>query len=101
MIRLVKMTTMTGDSGDLIGDDDNWRWLVGIEDLDSSEKPLGKNLTKYLIVGGGAIVLACTLDRRLLTKVMIFNFDGDENFIVLLVSAKLTNLKNNKIIKKK
>ncbi|KAL3499115.1 hypothetical protein ACH5RR_041847 [Cinchona calisaya] len=42
-----------------------------VEDLDSSEKPSGKNLPKYLVIGG-AIALACTLDRGLLTKAVIF-----------------------------
>lgn len=42
-----------------------------VETLDSSEKPSGRNLPKYLVVGG-AIALACTLDRGLLTKAVIF-----------------------------
>ncbi|XP_022722159.1 uncharacterized protein LOC111279443 [Durio zibethinus] len=37
----------------------------------SSEKPLGNNIPKLLVVGG-AIALACTLDRGLLTKAAIF-----------------------------
>eukprot|EP00262_Sarcandra_glabra_P017226 TRINITY_DN582_c0_g1_i2.p1 TRINITY_DN582_c0_g1~~TRINITY_DN582_c0_g1_i2.p1 ORF type:complete len:436 (+),score=40.66 TRINITY_DN582_c0_g1_i2:187-1494(+) len=42
------------------------------EVLDSSEdKPLGRNIPKILVVGG-AIVLACSLDRGLLTKAVIF-----------------------------
>ncbi|KAH0456903.1 hypothetical protein IEQ34_014810 [Dendrobium chrysotoxum] len=35
------------------------------------EKPWGSNLPKFLIVGG-AVALACTLDRGLLTKAVIF-----------------------------
>lgn len=37
----------------------------------SNEKPVGKNIPKLLVVGG-AIVLACTIDRGLLTKAVIF-----------------------------
>lgn len=37
----------------------------------SSEKPTGRNIPRLLIVGG-AIVLACSLDRGLLTKAVIF-----------------------------
>ncbi|XVF53191.1 hypothetical protein PTKIN_Ptkin05aG0080600 [Pterospermum kingtungense] len=37
----------------------------------SSEKPEGKNIPKILVVGG-AIALACVLDRGLLTKAVIF-----------------------------
>ncbi|KAA8526073.1 hypothetical protein F0562_007827 [Nyssa sinensis] len=42
-----------------------------VETLDSSEKPLGRNIPKLLVVGG-AIALACGLDRGLLTKAVIF-----------------------------
>lgn len=42
-----------------------------VEKLDASEKPVGRNIPKLLVVGG-AIVLACTLDRGLLTKAVIF-----------------------------
>ncbi|KAK9275566.1 hypothetical protein L1049_022833 [Liquidambar formosana] len=42
-----------------------------VETLDSSEKQLGRNIPKLLVVGG-AIVLACSLDRGLLTKAVIF-----------------------------
>ncbi|KAF5734368.1 hypothetical protein HS088_TW16G00817 [Tripterygium wilfordii] len=38
---------------------------------DLSEKPLGRNIPKLLVVGG-AVVLACSLDRGLLTKAVIF-----------------------------
>ncbi|GFS44526.1 polyketide cyclase/dehydrase and lipid transport superfamily protein [Actinidia rufa] len=42
-----------------------------IETADSSEKPSKRNIPKVLIVGG-AIALACSLDRGLLTKAVIF-----------------------------
>uniref|UniRef100_A0A5B7AW92 START domain-containing protein n=1 Tax=Davidia involucrata TaxID=16924 RepID=A0A5B7AW92_DAVIN len=42
-----------------------------VETLDSSEKPLGRNIPKFLVIGG-AIVLACRLDCGLLTKAVIF-----------------------------
>ncbi|KAF8413402.1 hypothetical protein HHK36_001384 [Tetracentron sinense] len=42
-----------------------------VEMQDSSEKPLGRNIPKLLVIGG-AIVLACSLDRGLLTKAVIF-----------------------------
>ena len=42
-----------------------------LETHNSSEKPLGKNIPKLLVVGG-AIALACSLDRGLLTKAVIF-----------------------------
>ncbi|XWS61495.1 hypothetical protein CRYUN_Cryun07bG0130600 [Craigia yunnanensis] len=42
-----------------------------LETHNSSEKPLGKNIPKILFVGG-AIALACSLDRGLLTKAVIF-----------------------------
>lgn len=45
--------------------------LSEIETRDSSGKPLGRNIPKVLVVGG-AIALACTLDRGLLTKALIF-----------------------------
>ncbi|CAL0316653.1 unnamed protein product [Lupinus luteus] len=38
---------------------------------DSSVKPIVKNIPKLLVVGG-AIVLACTLDRGLLTRTFLF-----------------------------
>ncbi|XP_075640383.1 uncharacterized protein LOC142612147 [Castanea sativa] len=41
------------------------------ENPDSPEKPSEKNIPKILVVGG-AILLACTLDRGLLTKAVIF-----------------------------
>ncbi|ESW15956.1 hypothetical protein PHAVU_007G117200 [Phaseolus vulgaris] len=45
--------------------------LLEIENQDSSDKPVGRNIPKLLIVGG-AIALACTLDQGLLTKAVIF-----------------------------
>lgn len=45
--------------------------LSEIETRDSSEKPLRRSIPKVLVVGG-AIALACTLDRGLLTKAVIF-----------------------------
>lgn len=41
------------------------------EQVADDEKPSGKNLPKLLVVGG-AIALACTIDRGLLTKAVIF-----------------------------
>ncbi|KAF5729787.1 StAR-related lipid transfer 7 mitochondrial [Tripterygium wilfordii] len=38
---------------------------------DLSEKPSGQNIPKLLVVGG-ALVLACSLDRGLLSKAVIF-----------------------------
>ncbi|KAI5394809.1 uncharacterized protein LOC127098149 [Lathyrus oleraceus] len=45
--------------------------LLEIENRDSSDKPTGRNIPKLLVVGG-AIVLACTLDQGLVTKAVIF-----------------------------
>ncbi|KAF8379909.1 hypothetical protein HHK36_027374 [Tetracentron sinense] len=42
---------------------------IGTADL--SEKPLGRNIPKLLVVSG-ALILACTLDHGLLTKAVIF-----------------------------
>lgn len=42
-----------------------------IERCDLSEQRPGKNIPKLLVIGG-AIVLACSLDRGLLTKAVIF-----------------------------
>ncbi|CAL5433558.1 unnamed protein product [Camellia sinensis] len=42
-----------------------------VETPNSSEKPSRRNMRKFLFVGG-AIVLACSLDRGLLTKAVIF-----------------------------
>eukprot|EP00268_Persea_americana_P031491 TRINITY_DN3068_c0_g2_i3.p1 TRINITY_DN3068_c0_g2~~TRINITY_DN3068_c0_g2_i3.p1 ORF type:complete len:417 (-),score=75.64 TRINITY_DN3068_c0_g2_i3:340-1590(-) len=39
--------------------------------LNSEDKLSGKNIPKFLIIGG-AVALACTLDRGLLTKAIIF-----------------------------
>ncbi|CAA7015061.1 unnamed protein product [Microthlaspi erraticum] len=41
------------------------------EEVTGGEKPTGKNIPKILVVGG-AIALACTLDKGLLTKAVIF-----------------------------
>ena len=41
------------------------------ENPDPSEKPSERNIPKILVVGG-AVLLACTLDRGLLTKAVIF-----------------------------
>ncbi|XP_022856061.1 uncharacterized protein LOC111377232 [Olea europaea var. sylvestris] len=45
--------------------------LSEVEALDSASKPSGRNIPKVLVVGG-AIALACSLDRGLLTKAVIF-----------------------------
>lgn len=45
--------------------------LAEVENLDTSQKPAGRNIPKLLFVGG-AIALACSLDRGLLTKAVIF-----------------------------
>ncbi|XP_058105009.1 uncharacterized protein LOC131248650 [Magnolia sinica] len=42
-----------------------------LETLNSKEKPWGRNIPKFLIFGG-AVALACSLDRGLLTKAVIF-----------------------------
>ncbi|GMP33382.1 hypothetical protein CsSME_00006727 [Camellia sinensis var. sinensis] len=42
-----------------------------VETSNSSEKPSRRNMPKFLFVGG-TIVLACSLDRGLLTKAVIF-----------------------------
>lgn len=42
-----------------------------LETHNKSEKPLGRNIPKLLVIGG-AIALACSLDRGLLTKAVIF-----------------------------
>ncbi|CAN4077452.1 unnamed protein product [Withania somnifera] len=45
--------------------------LSEIEPENSPEKPAGRNIPRFLVVGG-AIALACSLDRGLLTKAVIF-----------------------------
>ncbi|KAJ1404013.1 START-like domain superfamily [Sesbania bispinosa] len=45
--------------------------LLETENQDSSSKPIGRSIPKLLVVGG-AIALACTLDQGLLTKAVIF-----------------------------
>jgi hypothetical protein len=42
-----------------------------IEIRETSEKPVGHNVPKFLVIGG-AVALACTLERGLLTKALIF-----------------------------
>ncbi|XP_058085885.1 uncharacterized protein LOC131233256 isoform X2 [Magnolia sinica] len=42
-----------------------------VKTLNSQEKQLGRNIPKFLIVGG-AVALACSLDHGLLTKAVIF-----------------------------
>lgn len=42
-----------------------------VENSNSCKKPSERNIPKLLVVGG-AIVLACSLDRGLLTKAVIF-----------------------------
>ena len=45
--------------------------MIETENEDSSGKPIGRNIPKLLVIGG-AIALACTLDQGLLTKAVIF-----------------------------
>jgi len=45
--------------------------LLEIENQDSSGKPIGKSIPRLLVVGA-AIAIACTLDRGLLSKAVIF-----------------------------
>ncbi|KAJ4956251.1 hypothetical protein NE237_013034 [Protea cynaroides] len=40
------------------------------ENVDTYDKPMGRNIPKVLVVGG-AVILACSLDRGLLTKAVI------------------------------
>ncbi|XP_020572201.1 uncharacterized protein LOC110019026 [Phalaenopsis equestris] len=49
--------------------DDTLQDIVDVEE--AKEKPWQSNLPKFLLVGG-AVALACTLDRGLLTKAVIF-----------------------------
>ncbi|PWA41286.1 hypothetical protein CTI12_AA554520 [Artemisia annua] len=49
----------------------NSQEIETFEEVVSDEKPSGKNVPKLLVVGG-AIALACTIDRGLLTKAVIF-----------------------------
>ncbi|KAJ6887262.1 hypothetical protein NC651_027565 [Populus alba x Populus x berolinensis] len=42
-----------------------------IEIRETSEKPVGHNVPKFLVIGG-AVALACSLERGLLTKALIF-----------------------------
>ncbi|XP_016455599.2 uncharacterized protein LOC107779655 [Nicotiana tabacum] len=45
--------------------------LSEIEPEDSYEKPARRNIPRFLVIGG-AVALACSLDRGLLTKAVIF-----------------------------
>lgn len=45
--------------------------LAGTQISSTSDKPSGANISKLLIFGG-AVLLACSLDRGLLTKAVIF-----------------------------
>lgn len=47
------------------------RTMADAEASDSSDKPTGRNIPKLLVVGG-AVALACSIDRGLLTKALIF-----------------------------
>ncbi|KAJ8763853.1 hypothetical protein K2173_003635 [Erythroxylum novogranatense] len=49
----------------------NYGGSLVVEANDSSEKPIGRNIPKLLVVSS-AILLACTLDRGLLTKAVLF-----------------------------
>lgn len=51
-----------------LGDTEN---LSETQIASTSDKPSGRNIPKLLIFGG-AIILACSLDRGLLTKAVIF-----------------------------
>lgn len=51
-----------------IGGDDN---SAENESLVASEKPQGMNIPKMLVIGG-AVALACSLDRGLVTKYLLF-----------------------------
>lgn len=42
-----------------------------VKSLEPAEKPAGKSLPKLLVIGG-AIALACSLDHGLLTKAVVF-----------------------------
>lgn len=45
--------------------------MTAAEDTGEKQQPMGKSIPKILVVGG-AIALACTLDKGLLTKAVIF-----------------------------
>ncbi|CAJ1974478.1 unnamed protein product [Sphenostylis stenocarpa] len=51
-----------------IGTNDNSEEIVSVA---SSEKPQGVNIPKMLVIGG-AVALACSLDRGLVTKYLLF-----------------------------
>ncbi|XP_076957943.1 uncharacterized protein LOC143633548 [Bidens hawaiensis] len=50
---------------------DSQEIIEACEQTVNDEKPSGKNIPKVLVVGG-AVALACTIDRGLLTKAVIF-----------------------------
>ncbi|KAL0313113.1 UNVERIFIED_CONTAM: hypothetical protein Sradi_5710600 [Sesamum radiatum] len=58
-------------SPDLLDSQDNTNSASEVEPLGSADKPSGRGIPKMLVVGG-AIALACTIDRGLLTKAVIF-----------------------------
>lgn len=45
--------------------------MLEIESQETPEKRVGNNISKFLVIGG-AVALACTLDRGLATKALIF-----------------------------
>jgi hypothetical protein len=45
--------------------------MLEIESQETPEKRVGNNIPKFLVIGG-AVALACTLDRGLATKALIF-----------------------------
>nr|GMD10394.1 START domain-containing proteins involved in steroidogenesis/phosphatidylcholine transfer [Ipomoea batatas] len=47
------------------------RTMSEAESSGSSDKPTGRNIPKLLVIGG-AVALACSIDRGLLTKALIF-----------------------------
>ncbi|KAK4421415.1 hypothetical protein Salat_2092000 [Sesamum alatum] len=58
-------------SPDLLESQENTSNASEVESLGSTDKPSGRGIPKMLVVGG-AIALACTIDRGLLTKAVIF-----------------------------
>ncbi|GAU29731.1 hypothetical protein TSUD_392190 [Trifolium subterraneum] len=51
--------------------EDSTSSILEMENQDSSDKPTGKSIPKLLVIGG-AIALACTLDQGLVTKAVLF-----------------------------
>ncbi|KAL0331580.1 UNVERIFIED_CONTAM: hypothetical protein Sangu_1703500 [Sesamum angustifolium] len=58
-------------SPNLLESQENKSSASEVEPLGSADKPSGRGIPKMLVVGG-AIALACTIDRGLLTKAVIF-----------------------------